>query len=326
MATSSTKTPQEILKAALTQYCNIQADLHELKLFKAQTLKPETDHFNHLKKQVHDYMKEQHVECLVDEHTGLFVYRASRKTPRPLTIDLEEIIVDEIRKAEASGQIAGGTDITELVQTVIKLVQEIRSTTTESLKIVEKQPPSIKTCMSPVVKEVKELLASFCAYHIKQKKINQTLKHTTSEINEKLKQVLPTVQQYCSKKGIIKKPVTFRRNWSSAFSSCVTSFHPTYFDKPHPAKSQAYLQYKKTVVRKREIKSLRPSKKYMQEMLCNLSTTKSSWRPSELAKALFKTLREEAEQKMITKLETAETEPVFKVSLGMNKPDNEDSD
>ena len=321
----SSKTNEEILKRAMRQYCNAQADLHDLQQYQKAAIKPELDVCKQLKTQLHDYMKEHDVQCLLDSHTKQFVYRQSRKTPRALTVELEEIIVDEIQKAETAGQLSPSTDLAELVQDVVRMVQEVRSMTVESLKIASKQPPSIKISLTPTVPEVQKLLST---YLLKTQECNDKagqIKEAKSSIQATLAEATPHVYNYCVQKGAVKKPVNFKRNWSSAFSSCITKLNPNYFSKARPATTPAFLQMKQSKPRVRQVKALRPSKKRMLEVLTNLSQQKKSWTATSLTKNLFQLLRQEAEQNLVAKFESAEKDPVFKLSLNLNK-ESDDSD
>lgn len=304
------------IKQALRDYCNLRSDIDEISQVSKEMCAEDKAYATELKRRVHEYMQSQRIDCMFDVSSGKFVYRASRKTAKPLSEDMQALIVEEVEKQEREGKLTF-VDVETLLLDVIHLIQEVRSTQTETLKIGDKKPASVADAVTPHIPEVAQMLKTYVEMEEKLKQASALVSNVKSQLGEKLNEVVPIVREYCATHKIVKKPMNFRRQWSTTFTKSVAHFDPTYMQKTTPQTTRRYLQYKQSKARNRKITTLRPSKKHMAEVLENITSSRSlGWTHSKVVKQLFVKLYEEAEQAVEKKLQENETAPVFKVSLG----------
>lgn len=304
------------LKQALRAYCNLNSDIDDLNQIVKNTCADDKAYEAELKRRTHEYMQTHRIDCLFDAMTGKFVYRNVRSTPRPLSEDMQALVIAEIEKAEREGKLVA-TDVETLLLDVITMIQSVRSSKTESLKISEKKPASIKNAVEPSVKKVGEMVNQYVVLAEQNAVKAAQVAQVKKDLKEQLQQIEAPVKQYCEAKSIEKKPLNFPRRWSTQFSNCVSTLDPTYFTKVKKHTARRYLKYTKFRARNRTVKSLRPSKKHMKEVLTDLVTERQTgWTHVSIVKTLFKKLYEEAEAKIVQKLQECETTPVFKLSLG----------
>jgi len=303
------------IKQALRDYCNLTTDLAELGSVSKTQCAEDKVLLNECKRQLHEHMQAHHIDCLFDEASGKFLYRAFRSSARPLSEDMQALIIEEIAQAEQEGKLKF-VDLESLVLDVVRLIQQVRTGKTESLKISDKKPTSVAAAVTPSVQELAKLLSTYLSLDEKLKKLDASMKEVKKELTEKLTEVKPLVEEYCKSRSIVKKPMDFQRRMSSSFSGCIVKFEPGYFNRVKQARARRFLQYKQSKYRNRKVTTLRPSKKHMAEVLEGLTTKKTSgWTHTSLVQTLFKTLYEEAEEVLVKKLEENENTPVFKVSL-----------
>ena len=309
------------IKQALRDYCNWSTDLAELATVSRKVCAEDKMYCNDMKRQLHEYMQQQHIDCMLDTASQKFLFRSVRNVPRPLTEDIQSLILQEISKAEQEGKLVN-TDTETLILDVITLIQKCRTGKSETLKIGDKKPTSVATVVTPQVPEVGKMLSNYIAIVEKNNQLDTSAKQVKKDLAEKIKEVEPIVKEYCSSHSIVKKPMNFPRRMSAEFSSCITKFEPSYFSTVKSKTARRYLQFKRSKCRNRKITTLRPSKKHMVATLEALTTQrKTGWSHTKLVRELFKTLYDEAEQAVIRKIQENETTPVFKVSLGASVED-----
>jgi hypothetical protein len=302
-------------KQTLRDYCNWTTDLAELARVSKTSCAEDKVFCNDVKRQLHEHMQTHHIDCFYDTVSGKFLYRTSRSSPKALSEEMQLLVLEEIGKAETEGKLKF-VDIKTLVLDVIRLIQQVRTNKTESIKIDVKKPASASDAVTPTVKEVVTMLSAYIATDDKLSKLDSFGKDVKKNLTEKLKDVKPLVEDYCKTHSIIKKPMDFRRRISSEFTTCVTKFEPDYFNKVKSQHARRFLQYKQSKSRNCKVVTLRPSKKHMTEVLEQLTTQQTAgWTHVKLVQTLFKKLHEEAEENIVKKLEENETNPVFKLSL-----------
>lgn len=303
------------LKQALKNYCNWSTDLADLAEARKVSCAEDILRRNELKCQIHEYMQAQHIDCLYDESRTKFVYRAVRKSARPLSEDMQALILEEIGKAERDGKLKF-VDIEMLILDVIRLIQQTRATSTETLKLGDKKPATAGDAVVPTIPAVATMLATYIDLDAKLVRLDAAVKKVKDDLTARIKEVKPIVEGYCKTRSVIKKPMDFNRRMSSGFSKCIVEFDPTYFSRVQKQKARRFLQYKQSRSRNRKVSTLRPSKKHMTEVLETLTRQKTTgWTHVGLVQQLFKSLYDEAEQLIVKKLEENESNPVFKVSL-----------
>lgn len=312
------------IRQALRDYCNLNSDLADLAVISKQVGAEDKQYLAEMKRQTHEYMQTHHVDCFLDGASGKFVYRASRLVPRPLSAELEEMILAEIDKAEQEGKLVAA-DVEAVLLDVVTMIQKIRSHKTESLRIGPKKPTSIKDVVEPKIKEVRDMLSKYVALTDQTTDRDTAVSTAKKIIKEKLTEIVPAVKDYCAAQSIVKKATNFPRRWTAVFTSCVNGLLPDYFSTVKKHTARRYLQYKQSKARNCKVTSLRPSKTHITDILTDLAReTPTGWTHLSMAKRLFKRLHEEAEQTIVTKLAANDTAPVFKVSLGASLGLNED--
>ncbi len=304
------------LRQALRDYCNLNADLADLTAALNEAHGEDKQYLTGLKRRVHEYMQLHKVECFFDAQSTQFVYRSARNTARPLSDEMQQLILEEVAKAEQTANLSG-TDVQTLLLAVIALIQEVRTKTTETLKIASKKPETIKVAVTPDIPEVTHMVHEYITLTQKINHANAAVTQVKKDLKEQLVSVEPVVKEYCAGHSIVKKPMNFPRRWSSAFSTCMAAMDPEYFKKKHARTARRYLQYKQSKARNRKVTTLRPSKKHMTEILQNVvASKKTGWTYTTLVQTLFRYLYQEAEEAIVHKLEESDKTPVFKVSLG----------
>jgi hypothetical protein len=308
------------LKQALKNYCNWSTDLAELAGARKVGCADDILRRNELKRQIHEYMQAQHIDCLYNEKRAKFVYRAVRKNARPLSEDMQSLILEEIGKAEREGKLQF-VDTEMLILDVIRLIQQTRTASTETLKVSDKKPSTIGDAVVPTIPAVAAMMSTYLDLEAKLCRLDAAVKQVKDDLTARINEVKPIVAEYCKARSVIKKPMDFNRRMSSSFSKCIVEFDPTYFSRVRRQKARRFLQYKQSRSRNRKVTTLRPSKKHMTETLEMLTRQKTTgWTHVKIVKQLFKTLYDEAEQTIAKKLEENESNPVFKVSLtGMSQ-------
>ena len=304
------------LRHALRKYCNLNADLDALTETSKEARADDKAFLEDLKRRVHEYMQKHKIECFFEENSKKFIYRSSRATTKPLTEALRALIIQEVEKAEKDGKLTY-TDTESLVLTVIELVQQARRGKSESLKISDTKPASIKKVVTPTVVEVQKMLRQYVEHFEKEAKLDESINLVKKDLKNQIQEILPTVEGYCKEKNVIKKPMNYPRQWSTSFTKCITTLKPDYFKKTKQHVARRFLQYKQSKARNRKVTTLRPSKTHMVDLLHQfVEHKKSGWTFSNIIKRLFEKLHDEAEEAVAKKLEANETSPVFKVSMG----------
>ena len=312
------------INQALRSFCNLSSDLEELTTVQAQACAEDAAFCTNAKRQLHEHMQTHKIDCMLDILSGKFLCRVTRSTPKALSEEMQELILEEIGKAENEGKLTF-MNTEALILDVIRLIQQVRTSKTESLQICAKKPPSVADAVVPTVKEVASMMSMYIQLAEKIAGLAKIAGDTKKELVEKIEALKPSVEEYCRSRNLIKKPITFPRRMSTAFTACVTKFEPAYFSTVKSRKSRRFMQYKQSKARARKISALRPSKKHMVEVLETLTSQQTSgWTHVKLVKTLFERLYKEAEDSIAEKLKENEANPVFKVSLGRKGADDEE--
>ena len=304
------------LRKALRDYCNLDSDLKDLAEAKKTVIPEDKAHIATLRQRLEKHMVEHKVDCFFDPGTQKFVYRSKRTTTKPLTEELQDTIIQVLEQKQQNGELNAIVDMEQFIKVIVDNIQLLRAKHTSFIAMSDKKPSSIKTVVTPAITKIQELVHDYITHSEKLKELETQINAARKEINVKLEEAKPIVEIYCRDNSIIKKPMNFKRQWSTEFSSCITKLNPHYFTKVKKHTARRYLQYKQSKSRNRKVTSLRPNKGHIVELLTSFTQQRTNWTHVNIVKELFRVLQEEAEEKIAKKLEENESSPNYKLSLG----------
>ena len=311
------------LKQLTKQYVRAYMEHDQAGKIATKELKPYKARLDRQKHEVDRVFANKQWSCVKDPISGLYVTRKRNCTPKPLTLELMNEILQRVASLQKARQNTWQS-VKEAIQEVLDLIHGLRLQNKFTVSVKNK-PPNAATKIIELENEgmgqYNQWLNAFVTSFESLKKKQSAITNKKKVLKKRYEDIESQVTSFYKKNNFVSIPIKFERKISSTFQDVVVMTGSKYLNQKLPRKTKRYLEYVPVPKRNTTIKKFSPGKKEVNKYLTHMakSLKLKNLNVYDLVNHMFTDLQQKAKKANLEKLQKSIEKPEYKLKVSMKK-------